>query len=108
MSEERHHCMGFGSPVFSQEKPGRTLSHRCTAELDTEMDTEKLGRKQGTVLKMPKDAARTELCCQATNISEGLEGMADRCPVGWTGWWRPGPPGKCFLNTDRFWHWPPL
>lgn len=73
-SEERHHCMGFGFPVFSQEKLGRTLSHPCRAELDTEMDSEKLGRKQGTVLKMSKDAARTEPCCQATNRSEGLEG----------------------------------
>ena len=95
--------MVVGSPVFSQEKPGRTLSHPCRAELDTEMDTEKLGRRQGTVLKMPRDVARTEPSCQATNRSEGLEGVANRCPVGRAGWWRPGPPGKCFFNTDGFW-----
>lgn len=44
-------------------KTGRTLPNPYKAELDTEMDTEKLGRKQDTVLKMPKDAPHTEPCC---------------------------------------------
>lgn len=97
-----------GFPVFSQEKLGRTLSHPCRAELDTEMTQRNWDEKQGTVLKMSKDAACTEPCCQATNRSEGLRGWLDRCPVGWREVGGGLGPREVFSKHRRPWHWPPL